>query len=266
MTSSIQPTSGWRRLLILGCLAWATAGVAQPVLVSVRLDDSTIEAGENTTLRVFARIAPSLQASTDRIVTWYLDLLHTNGQIATVAYDALIRPASDNLPETSSSGTSDGLNRRAIFDTFLNLPDAGRLAEVELFSVRVTGQTNGQTTFRAQAGTTAPTLQHDFQVAPDGGGEALTGGDYSLATATLTVGADAPPPPTPPTVGIAPGTTAGEIVVSYPVQAGFEHWVEFLDDLSATNWMPLPGGPHNTGQITVNTGQPIQFYRVRVGG
>jgi hypothetical protein len=251
-------------VLVLFCLAWATAGVAQPVLVSARLDRDTVEAGESTTLRVFAQITPSLQASTDRILTWYVDLLYTNGQVASVDFDSLTRPTSDNLPETSSSGTSDGLNRRAIFDTFLNLPDAGRLASVELFSVRVLGQANGQTTFRVQAGTTAPTLQYDFQVAPAGGGAALTGGDYSAAMATLQVGTNAPP--TPPTIAIAPGVNAGELLISYPVQTGTDHWVEYLDDLSATNWTSLPGGPHNSGQVTVPTTQPARFYRVRVGG
>ena len=236
----------------------------QPVVVTARLDTNVVNAGESTTLRVFAEIHPSFKDSTDRIFSWYVDLLHTNNTVANANYNLLARPESDNDPVLSSPGFTDGTHRRAIYDTFLNLPDAGRLQPVELFSVPVTGSADGQTTFRVQAGTEGPGLSSDFLVAPEGGGDPLTGADYSMAVATLTVGTVIEPPEA--VLSIERTATPGQLLLTYPIQTGEDHWIEYRDSLGAGSWQTLSGGPYNEGQLLVTASQSARFYRLRIGG
>src|SRR5688572_25706709 len=88
----------------------------QPVLVTLRLDQSQVAVEEVTTLHVFAQVAPVAQLQADRIFTWYVDLLNLNPTIAACEYNALQRPASDKDPQTSSTGTNDFGNRLGIYD------------------------------------------------------------------------------------------------------------------------------------------------------
>lgn len=237
----------------------------QAVSVSVALDTNTVTVGSATTLRVFAQVVPALRTSSERIFSWYVDVLNTNGAVAIANYAAMVKTASDRDPLTSSIGTQDGANRRAIYDTFLNLPGAGVNAPVELMAIPVSGASPGQTRFRIQAGTGAP-LSSDFLVVPVGSGDPLTGGNYSLAEASLTVLAS----PTIPGVRLsmsvtnAPGGAKG-VTLTFPTSGGFNYTVQFRDQLTTgAGWQPLPGAPHNSGSAFQFSNTGTRFYRVAV--
>jgi hypothetical protein len=158
---------------------------------------------------------------------------------------------------TSSNGTTDGPNRRGIYDTFLNLPGAGVNNPVELFSVPVQGLASGQTRFAVQAGTGVTNLLADFIVAPQGGGAPWLGGDYSSASVDLVVGAGGL------MLSIMPSATPGQFTITFPVVAGKNYVVQSRDALGqGSAWQPLPGAPHNSGSLTVTNNVPQRFYRV----
>ena len=189
-------------------LQWLSlTAAAQPVLVTLKLDQSQIAVGGTATLHVLAQIAPAARAPADRIFSWYVDLLNLNGGIASADYGALQRPASDKEAQTSSTGHTEEANRLGIYDAFLNLPGAGRDAPVELFSIPLKAMAPGRATFHIRAGTGVSLLSADFLVAATGGGEPLVGGDYNAATIELEVtGAGATP--CSPTIGITRVTTS----------------------------------------------------------
>ena len=240
---------------------------AQAVAVTARLDTNVLTAGQTTTLHILAQVVPSLRATSGRIFSWYVDVLNTNGVVASANYGAMLKSASDNDPQLSSKGVADGANRRAIYDTFLNLPGAGVTNAVELMSIPVTGVTSGKTRFLVQAGTGA-SLSYDFQVAPSGGGSAYTGGDYSAGFVDLTVTNSGTPcvlqlvETRSANNGQPPG---GTLQLSFTPCPGRNHAVEFI--YMPTNgavWQALPGAPHNSGVVTVtnNTGAE-RVFRVR---
>ena len=246
-------------------LATVSAGSArsQVVDVTASLDTRTVSVGQSSTLRVFARVAPPQQANADRIFSWYVDVLNTNGSVATDDYAAMQKLASDKDPSTSSTGTQEGANRRGIYDTFLKLPGAGVSAPVELMAIQVNGLTAGQTRFRIRAGTGAG-LSSDFLVAPSGGGAPLTGGNYSLAEAVLTVSAATSNISVSISVTNAPGGAKG-VALSFPVSAGFNFTAQYSDQLAgAASWQPLPGAPHNSGTAFDLTSAGRRFYRVAI--
>ncbi len=244
--------------LLLGSSAIAQG---QVVGVTMRLDTNLITAGDATTLRVFAQILPGYRTNSDRIFSWYLDVLNTNGGVARANYSAMRKSASDSEPQTSSTGFDEGANRRAVFDTFRNLPGAGRDAPVELMAIPITGLTQGRTRFSARAGSGAPQLSEDFIVAPLGGGEPLTGGDYSLAQADLNVICVLRL--TTARLTNAVGQTTG-VRLSFTLCPGQDHTVEFTESLrTPILWQPLAGAPHNSGSVTVTNSGSQRFYRVR---
>lgn len=250
---------------VLTTVAWlAAAGwlPAQVVNVTASLDAASIPAGGSTTLRVFAQVVPGQQANASRIFSWYVDVLNTNGAVATANYSAMARTASDRDPLTSSNGTPDGPNRRGIYDTFLNLPGAGVLAPVELMAIPVTGVNAGQTRFRVQAGTGAG-LGADFLVAQNGGGPPLTGGLYAAAEAVLTVTGGAGSVQMSIGVTNAAGGNKGVTLV-FPTSPGFNFTAQFRTNLVGTNWQSLPGAPHNSGTVFDLTPAPMKFYRVLI--
>jgi len=249
----------WVTLALVG-VGTAPSSSGQAVAVSVRLDTNSLSVGNTTFLRVFAQVVPSLRPTSDRIFSWYVDVLNTNGSVAFANYGALQKPASDNDPLVSSSGTSQGANRQGIYDTFLNLPGAGVATPVELIRIPVVGQGGGTTRFVVQAGTGVTGLSTDFLVAPSGAGEPFTGGEYSGATATLLVsGAGCNPALT-----VTPGT-GGNLNLTFIPCAGRTHTVEARTGLAdATGWQPLPGAPHNSGSVTVANQGAQRFFRLRV--
>src|SRR5437764_7853752 len=88
-------------LMLIPFLAHAVSSRAQSVSVTLRLDTNQISVGAATTLHVFAQVVPSLRTNADRIFSWYVDVLNTNGTVASANYNAMIKAASDNDPQTS---------------------------------------------------------------------------------------------------------------------------------------------------------------------
>jgi hypothetical protein len=248
----------------LNCLI-AQPASAQVVLVTLSLDKNPIAVGETTTLRVNAQVDPSIPTEIDRIFSWYVDVLNSSGSVATADYNAMEKTASDNDPQTSSTGIPDGAHRRGIYDTFINQLGAGTDAPVELIAIPVTGQVNGTSTFRVQAGTLVPSLSADFLVAPEGGGDPLIGGDYSQATLQLQVGGSVSDPELELDQPVfEPADGQNRITIQFPVAAGFDHFVEFKDLLGTGAWQTLPNGPHNSGSVEDVNQVPNRFYRVRL--
>jgi hypothetical protein len=233
---------------------------AQAVAVTLQLDANSVQVGDSTLLHVYAQVVPNLRASTDRIFSWYVDVLNTNGAVASAAYAALQRPSSDKDPLSSSTGFSVGADRRGIYDSFINLPGAGTTNPVELITVSVTGVAPGQTRFRVRAGTGVPGLSADFLVAPMGGGDPLTGGDYTAAFADLQIiqgGACAP------NLQITPLNGGAGALLTFTPCPGRTHTVEYQDILGVAGWQPLPGAPHNSGSVTVANVGARRFFRVK---
>lgn len=254
------------RRFVFACsalLSTAVSCAAQAVAVTLQLDSTSIAAGETTQLHVLAQIVPSQRASSDRIFSWYIDLLDNDGSVAIPQFDQLRKTASDQDSQTSSSGRTDGAHRRGIYDTFLNLPNAGRDTPVELFSVPVSALAPGRVVFSVQAGTTVSELNSDFIVAPAGGGDPRLGGDYSGAKVELQVRGTAAP-----RLSISSRVLASQeqvLTVTFTPQAGQTHVVEYRNDLgSGPAWQSLPGAPHNSGTVTDTNRVVHRFYRLRV--
>lgn len=236
------------------------SAAGQAVVVTARVDTNQLVVGGSTTLHVLAQVVPGVRANADRIFSWYVDVVNTNGASVGANYGGMIRPASDQDSRTSSTGTSQGANRRGIYDTFLNLPGAGTASAVELMSIPLNALAVGRTRLAVSAGTTVPALSSDFLVALRDGGVA-TGGDYSAAFVDLEVSSGA-------ACSIQEQITSlggNRYQVSFTPCAGRSHFVESLSVLGAGgSWQVLPGAPHNSGSILVTNTGPNAFFRVRV--
>jgi hypothetical protein len=240
----------------------STAGAfGQAVSVTMSLDTNRVTVGNSAILRVYAQILPVYQTNSDRIFSWYVDLLNSDGTVASGNYAQLNKATSDKDPQTSSSGKTDGPNRRGIYDTFMNLPGAGRSNRVELFNVPVTGVSTGKLTLSVQAGTTV-NLSKDFIVGSTNADYPKFGGDYSAANVTLEVVA-----------GPVGGTNQisliraqpGQFTISFPLTTGRDHFVESRDNLGTNGiWQTIAGGPHNSGSLTVSNNVALRFFRLRV--
>ena len=243
----------------------ARQSLAQVVAVTAQLDKNIIAVGESTTLRFYAQVVPNLRTNADRIFSWYVDVLNTNGTAAGASYSAMQKLASDNDPLTSSNGFNNGAQRLGIYDTFLNRPGAGVSNRVELMSIPVIGLAVGQTRFGVARGTGVANLSEDFLVASTGGGSFMTGGDYSTALANLTVlaaSSNAINCLTITQTALAGG--ANQVSVQFCPLAGYNHFVEYRDQLVAgTGWQTFPNGPHNSGNLIVTNSSPQLFFRVR---
>lgn len=248
MRTAVRALSTIVALLMLGI-----EGRAQSVDVSVSLDETNILYGHTTTLRVHASIKPALASEAEQIFSWYVDLLNTNSAVASISASQLVMSASDNTPPTTSSGTVQAASIRAIYNTFLNLPNAGRLASVELLAVPVVALQTGSVTFAVQPGSTA-LLAHDFIVATTNG--PVYGGDYALATAVLHVRELAPFP-------IACAVVTNGVRVTFTPVPGAEYTVQTTTNPMAEAWATLPGAPHNSGLVVdTNSGVKLRWYRV----
>lgn len=267
------PLATWRNAplqttLLLASLAFfcglsARPTPAQVVAVTLSLDKTQISVGESATLRAFAQIVPAHRPGTDRIFSWYVDLLNSNGAAAAWDPAALRKATSDNHPQTSSAGRPDGAHQRGIFDTFMETAGAGRDTPVELFSVPVRGLAQGNATFSLVAGSGAAGLSADFIAAPAGGGDPLLGGIYSEASVSLQVGGSATGPLL--AIVVTPQGPNRLVTLSFTLTPGLNHFVEFRDSLGIGGWQTLPGGPHNSGSVA-DPGAPVgqRYYRLRV--
>jgi hypothetical protein len=245
----------------LGCTCSA---VAQPVLVSLKLDQNQIGVGGTTTLRVFAVVAPAVQPQADRIFSWYIDILNLNGAIAALDYAELQRPTADKNPQTSSAGLSEGANRLGIYDTFINLPAAGHDAPVELLTVPLKGLAPGMATLRVRAGSRVSELSADFLVALKGDGEPLAGGNYDAATVAVEISNGAVVCTSSMVIArSAAGLGPSGVTLTFAPCVGKNHVVEFTDALR-TSWEPLTGAPHNSGAVNDGLSALTRFYRLRI--
>ncbi len=237
---------------------------AQAVDVTLSLETNKIEVGQTTTLHVFAQVIPSKRSSSERIFSWYIDLLNSSATVAVVDFSRLQRPASDNDLSLSSSGTSSGPNRIGIHDTFMNRPGAGVNSPVLLLSVPVKGTAAGRNTFSVRAGTGVPALASDFLVAPIGGGDPWLGGNYLSALVQLQVGS-VTNVLTPFRIILTPlqPFSSGRWEISYPTEAGWNYFLQTRPNLgSAAIWQTVPNGPFNSGRITLTNASASSFYRV----
>lgn len=252
-------------VLVLADIAFIqTAVVAQVVTVTVRLDKTNLTAGETTTLHAHSQIVADRRAGTDRIFSWYVDVLNSNGQVAAMQPGDLVKISSDQDPRTSSAGIPDGPHRRGIYDTYLNLSGAGRDTPVELFSVPVKALSRGIATFSVVAGTGATDHFADFVVAPLGGGIPLLGGDYSAASVSLVVEDSVQAPSLRISLFVSPAVPGNQVILSFLPVSGRNHFIEFRDSLSAGSWQVLPAGPHNLGSTKDTVTASSRFYRLRL--
>ena len=247
-------------VLVMALLGPTRQTFAQAVAATLALDTNSISVGQTTTLHIYAQVVPTLRTNADRIFSWYVDLLNTNGSAVSANYSAMLKSASDNDPQTSSAGVSQGANQRGIYDTFLNRPGAGTSNAVELMTIPVSGLAAGRTRFLVQAGSGVPSLSSDFLVAPKGGGTPYVGGDYTAGFIDLTV-VDS----TPCTLQLnITRTGPASLQLTFTPCPGRTHTIEFrnaLDD--APGWQPLAGAPHNSGSVTVGNTPNSRFFRVR---
>lgn len=258
----------WMTLRVLLLMAWAMVmdARAQVVAITTSLDTNVIAVGQSTTLHIYARVMPAYLTNAERIFSWYVDVLNTNGAAASANWAASLKPTSDNDPLISSNGFSSGANRLAIFDTFLNRPGAGTNPAVELLRIPVTGLAVGQTRFGVRAGTSAPALNDDFIVAPLDGGAYLSGGDYTAAFTNLTV-VSAPASAAITCLTIAYtnlSSSQHRITLNFCPVSGYDHYVESRDQASGgTGWQTAAGGPYNSGVYVETNNVALRFYRVR---
>jgi hypothetical protein len=248
-------------LLLLNLLPFGSSAFGQAVEVTAKFDTNRITVGGSTTLRVFAQVLPDLRAKSDRIFSWYVDVLNANGNLASANYGAMTKAESDKDPTTSSTGSADGANRRGIYDTFLNPTGegAGVTAPVELMAIPVSGVAPGTASFQVAEGTGVASVTEDFIVAPKGGGEFTSGGFYPRATALLEV-----------ISGVEcklklnlRRVDAQKLELSFTPCAGSTHILESRGDLGKGAWQALPNAPHNAGLLVLPNPASPQFYRLR---
>jgi hypothetical protein len=219
---------------------------------------------------VYAQVVPAQRTNSERIFSWYVDLLNSTAAVAVADYSQLLKPTSDKTPQTSSYGTTQGANRTGIYDTFINdVPvsksGTGVNAPVELFSVPVQGLANGLTTFRLAPGSGVAGLAQDFIVAPLSGDAPLFGGVYDAADAVLQVSGSTPCRPMLTAVYVPFVIGTNRVSLSFAACPGQTNVVEYRDNLVAGIWQALPGAPHNSGLVTDTNSVASRFYRVRVG-
>jgi len=255
-------------ILALSLVAFAPGALAQAVVVTLGLDSPSIAAGQATTLRVFAQVAPAMQATSDRIFSWYVDIGNTNGVVAVANYAAMVRATSDNEPQLSSSGTADGAHRRGVYDFFINRPGAGVSAPVELMRIPVTGQTAGRTRFVVTAGSGVAGFSSDFLVLPLAEGAPASGGNYTAAFADLVVsGTGECAPALQITRLTGDGGPGGTLQLTFTPCAGRTHVVEYRARFEPGEvWTALPGGPHDSGSVIVSNSGGSGYFRVRTTG
>jgi len=251
--------------LLLPLLAAVMVARAQVVGVTAQLDTNVVAVGQSTTLHIYAQVLPAYRANAERIFSWYVDVLNTNGAAAVANYAAMLKPTSDKDPQTSSNGFNSAANRLTIYDTFLNLPGAGTNPPVELMRIPVTGLAVGQTRFGVRHGTGQPSLSQDFIVAPKDGGEFMSGGEYSGAFINLTVLAAPASAITCLTITHTNlSATLHKVTLSFCPVSGYNHYVEYRDQVSGgTGWQTALGGPYNSGVYVETNSVPTRFYRVR---
>src|SRR5689334_21623415 len=101
-------------ILLLALVHWmgsSRCANAQAVAVTMRLDTNMVTVGQGTTLHITAQVVPGLRPTSDRIFSWYVNVLNTNGDSVGANYSAMLKTASDNDPSLSSKCINSGANR-----------------------------------------------------------------------------------------------------------------------------------------------------------
>lgn len=240
--------------LIFVALSQAALWADNAVNVTIEAADTSLRVGQTTTVTVYGQIDAAIEASSDQIFSWYIDVL--NDDLGVLGgYANVLTPTSDNNALTSSDGVPEGSHLRGIHDTFLNNPGAGKGSREILVQFEVTARSVGTATFSVAAGTTAGPLS-DFLVSRSAGGS-FSGGNYSAASLVFMVIR-----PDLRLIVMRTGDQADIIFIPLP---GFTHTVQFSATLQSPSWVDLPGGPHNSGfENQVVTGLARRFYRVCV--
>jgi hypothetical protein len=258
-----------RMLGIVFACAWswqqALEVKAQTVNLTLTLDTNQVAVGQSTTLRAFAQVVPEQRAGADRIFSWYVDLLNSSTAVAQPDFSQIQKPSSDNDSQLSSTGATSGLNRLGIYDTFLNRAGAGVSAPVLLFSVPVTGVAAGKNTFSLRAGTGVAGLANDFLVAPLGGGDPLTGGNYLAAIAQLQVTSSSNElrPFSLTLTRLAP-VELGRWEITFPTVSGWNYYLQTRSSMSVTSsWNAVLSSSLTSGKITITNKTASSFYRVQ---
>ena len=260
-----------KKLLILFCfgLCSIVPTFGQYVAVTLQLDNPSISVGATTKLHVFAQVIPAQRTNAERIFSWYVDFINETPAVAQADYTNVLKSTSDKNSQTSSFGTTEGGNRRGIYDTFINdTPTTksgfGINAPIELFSVPIKALDAGQARFRIDVGTGVANLAADFIVAPKNGGNPLIGGVYNVASATLNTIESAACNTTLLANLTRLGPGQNKVTLSFTPCPGHNQSVEFSDKIFPANWVSLPNGPHNSGTASDTNTVTIRFYRVRV--
>ena len=245
--------------------------LAQFVDVTLRFEPESVPVGGTATLRVYAQVVPAERPSSERIFSWYVDLVNHTASVGEANYVALTKPASDKDPLTSSFGFTSGDDRLGIYDTFridtpVSKSGIGVNTPVELLSVPVTAVNVGQARFSVKAGSGVQGLAADFIVAPKGGGDPKIGGVYDAATAVLQVLPAENCVPELFATHLVPSPGLNRVTLTFTPCPGRTHVVEFSNQISPAVWAPLPNSPHNSGTLTDTNNVRVRFYRLRVEG
>lgn len=248
------------RTLAIGVLPMLLGGgvaLAQDNAVVVTIEAASTELiqGQKTTLTVYAQISAALEADSQQIFSWYVDVLNTDGLVAS-GYNSFSTPASDNHIQTSGDGVEVGGDLLGVYDTFIMNPGAGKGARVVLMQFDVTALSAGSTTFSVAPGSTGLPLQ-DFLVSRSSGGGYL-GGVYGSASVTLNVQAL-----DPASLNLVATRVNDEVTATFNPVPGLNHYLEYSDTLQPGSWTVVPGAPHNSGIVTQAVpGVVRRFYRV----
>lgn len=252
--SACRPFFLSKCFLILVGLHHAPVRADDAVNVTIEAAESFLRVGQSTTVTVYGEIDSAIEADSDQIFSWYIDVLNDGGEVVG-GYANVQTPPSDNNPLTSGDGTPGGAHLRGIYDTFLEKPGAGKGSRVVLVQFEVMARSAGTATFSVAAGTTVGSLS-DFLVSRSGGGS-FTGGNYLGASVAITV--------IRPDLRLTVSRTGDQADIMFLPIAGFTHTLQYSDTLLAGSWVDLPGGPHNSGVASqAVSGLVRRFYRVAV--
>jgi len=146
-------------VLVLLMGHWGHA--ADAVDVTITADETSLDPGETTTVRVFRQVVEDMEADALRILTWYLDILVEDiDDVLVVNWASMSMSASDSIDgssATSSTGVLDASgHRRGIYNTFTanptQTPGPGLGSPVELLTFEVTATGRGKDPVRDRCG------------------------------------------------------------------------------------------------------------------
>lgn len=222
-----------RAALLAGAMMMPLAVLADnAVVVTVKCAETSLIVGQSTTVTIYGEIDAAIEADASQILTWWIDILNDNGGVA-AGYGNFQTPASDNLGGTTEGdGTPEGANLRGVYDGFTNNSGAGKGAPVVLAQFEVTALAAGTATFSAVPGTSVDGLLYDFLVPGIESAGPFTGGNYTAASAMITVVEPADPEELEFTLTV----TGNQAELSYTPIAGYDHTVQWSPSLQPGSW------------------------------